>query len=126
MRSKKLWIGMATTAVLGVWFMLMPSEEVNALANPLSKARAFQVDCTTAVGGVAVVSDAVPSYKSVRCMNASATQVFIGGDDVNTSDKGYPICTAATCIDAAITVDLIGPLRCISGGSVTLTCIGAR
>jgi|10_taG_2_1085330.scaffolds.fasta_scaffold26138_2 hypothetical protein len=125
MMKRILTAGSVLAAICVVtWVALQP--QANALSNPASKVKAFRVVCDTTSGGVALTSAAVTHYNTVRCMNPSATKVWIGGDDVNITDKGYPICTSSDCIDAAISIDVRGAPRCLSAGSVNLTCIGAR
>ena len=90
------------------------------LSTSLGNMRAHQVAC----GDTATpVTDGYPA-SSMLLWNNSATPVYLGASNVNTSTRGFPICTdTASCLRADMPLD--GKyLYCIVGaGSVTLTVL---
>jgi hypothetical protein len=100
---------------------------IPALADPvLGSFKVYQVTCngTAAKMGPSNYSKQIVSF---RWWVNSATPVFVGGSDVNTTDKGFPYCTdTASCALATDTAD--GPpseLWCrTAGSSVIVTIFG--
>lgn len=90
------------------------------LSTSLGNMRAHQVACTTSA---TAVTDGYAA-SSMLLWNNSATPVYLGAANVNTTTRGFPICTdTAACLRADMPID--GKyLYCIVGaGSVTLTVL---
>ena len=92
----------------------------------LTHPHAYQISCTTTAGGVSLrQSTETRSVKSIFVWVNSATPVYIGGDDID-STHGLAICTdTASCAGSSFTIDGEAP-RCLSSsGSVTVVALAA-
>lgn len=90
------------------------------LSSSLGNMRAHQVACGTTA---TAVTDGYAA-SSMLLWNNSTTPVYLGASNVNTTTRGFPICTdTAACLRADMPLD--GKyLYCIVGaGSVTLTIL---
>lgn len=92
-----------------------------AVFTSLGKVRSYQVSCATTAGGTDL-SDGSP-ISSIFVFINSATPVYIGGTDVD-STHGMPVCTAAaSCAASSLSLD-VKEARCLSSsGTVTATVI---
>lgn len=100
-RREVLIAGVALAALAGlVWF----TPAANALADSLGIARSYEVSCTTGATRLRPASG-LSGFAAFKVWNNSTTAVYIGGSDVDTSTKGYPICTTSSCDGASIPVD---------------------
>jgi hypothetical protein len=92
--------------------------KANALAEPLSRVRTYQVTCTT--GPAKSLAPAAGGYFPVSAFKFKngANPLFLGGSDVDASTKGYPY--AASEVDAIDAAP--GNVFCITtGGSSVVT-----
>lgn len=93
------------------------------LSNPLRNLTTYQVTCLTTA---TPLNGDKGALSAVALWNGSATAAFIGGSDVNATDKGMPICTTASCYAATFPIDG-GTGYCMSvGGAVVLTITAGR
>lgn len=93
---------------------------LTGLSTSLGNMRAHQVLCTT---DPTAVTDGY-NASSMLLWNNSTTPVYLGASNVNTTTRGFPICTdTATCLRADMPID--GKyLYCIVGsGSQTITVL---
>lgn len=90
---------------------------------PMSKIKAFTVTCGTSA---TLIDNGDGGYNSVRCGNAASTEIFVGDSGVTTG-AGYPVCSGANCVDAALTLDARQIGYCIvAAGTQTLKCIAGK
>lgn len=103
--------------------LMIYSDKSSALADPVGTVRVFQKPCNSTASPLCTGQNC--QYQTAKFWVNSATPVFIGGSDVDTSTKGMPYCTdTATCVAAGDTADALLPaLWCKSGGSVTVTVL---
>ena len=103
--------------------IIIPIGLLMGLAAPLRGIRTFQVTCGASATRI---SDSKGDISAFTVLNATATEAYIGGSDVNSTTKGMPICTAATCYDSKFSIDG-GAAYCLSvGGAVVLTVTAGR
>lgn len=96
---------------------------LTGLSNPVKNLTTYQVTCLTTATSLRGSKGAL---SAMTLWNNTATEAYIGGSDVNATDKGMPICTAATCYDSKFPVDG-GDGYCMSaGGAVVLTITAGR
>lgn len=110
-------------ALVIVTVLMIYSDKSNALADPVGTVRVFQKSCGTTAAPLCAGQNC--SYQTAKFWVNSATPVFIGGSDVDTSTKGMPYCTdTASCISAGDSADAVLPaLWCKAGSSVTVTVL---
>ena len=90
---------------------------------PFRSVKAFTVSCGTSA---TLIDNGDGGYSSVRCGNASATEIYVGGSAVTTA-AGYPVCTGSNCVDAGLTLDASQVGYCIvAAGTQTLKCIAGK
>lgn len=96
---------------------------LTGLSNPVRNLTTYQVTCGTDATSLRGSKGAL---SAMTVWNGTATAAFIGGSDVNETDKGMPICTTASCYDSKFPVDG-GDGYCMSvGGAVVLTITAGR
>jgi hypothetical protein len=94
------------------------------LSTPLGRLRAYQVTCGTTATSLSPPSSSMNAMSSFLVWNNSATAVYIGGPDVNTTTKGFPICTAsATCLRSDMPVDGREGFCRVAAGTATVTVL---
>ncbi len=96
-----------------------------SLTTPLAKVRSYTVSCATTAGGTSLNDGEATS--SMFIFVNSATPVYIGGTDID-STHGMPVCTAAaSCVSASMSLD-VKTARCLSSsGTVSaLVIAGAQ
>lgn len=122
-------------AIIALLFILVAtvfaSVSASALAEPVGEYQVWSHACTTTAGRV--TSPTVgKSFKTFQLWNNSATPVFFGGSDVDTTTgagaTGWPICNnTAVCPRAFQEVDgLPTNLHCKAGSTVQVLIWGAR
>lgn len=92
-----------------------------ALSDPFSQVRVFQVSCGTTATLIRP-SDAPRSKRALRVWNNSTTPIYLGGSDVTGGlTKGWPVCTdTSACEQASFPLDASGDVYCrTASGSVT-------
>lgn len=106
---------------------LSKPHELDPLGEPFGQVRVWQQSCTSTAAAIKP-SSAPTTYSSLRIMNNNSGAVYIGGSDVNTSTKGYPLCTtAATCPEFALSLPaLAGVPYCVAGSATTITVIAGN
>lgn len=111
--------------IFGLMVVTYPTS-VNALADSLGFYRSYQISCTTSA--LAMCRTGYCNFQAFKFWVNSATPVFVGGSDVDTSTKGMPYCTdGANCVASSEPVDgSPGSLFCRSGGAVTVTVFAGR
>lgn len=111
--KRLLVIGGAVVSVLAL----------TGLSNPVGGIRTFTVTCLT-------TATAITDGKGVsafRAFNNTATPAFVGGTDVTSTTKGFPLCTdTATCPSSTLPVDGGGAYCLSTGGAVTLLVIAGK
>lgn len=114
-----------------VAFVFLASQPAEALADPLGKMYSYQVSCAATAGGTRLVPSSGSAQKSLQAYKFwvnSATPVYFGGSDID-STHGMPYCTAsASCVAAMDSVDgSPNETFCLSSsGSVTVTVWAGR
>lgn len=99
------------------------SPRAEALSDPLAYVRTFTFSCTTSAARI-VPSTSVRTQKAMRVWNNSTTPIYLGGSDVDTSTKGWPICTdTANCEQASFPIDSQAVVYCVAGSTVSLKVI---
>lgn len=94
----------ATAAVAALVALVGFPPVANALADSLGIARSYEVACGTSATRLRP-ADGLSGFAAFKVWNNSATAVYLGGSDVDTSTKGYPICTTSSCDGASLPVD---------------------
>jgi hypothetical protein len=90
---------------------------------PMRSVKAFTITCAVTP---TLITNADGGYRSVRCANTSATEIFVGGSAVVIA-SGYPICSGSSCIDGALTMDSSMVNYCtVAAGTETLRCIAGK
>lgn len=119
-------VALSAIVPIALWAVLS-SQPALALADSLSILRAYQVSCATTATAIAP-SDGIKSQHAWSVWNNSATPVYVGGSDVTTTTKGWPICTdTASCPSSTLSVDAVTSGFCrVGSGTVTLTVISGR
>jgi hypothetical protein len=108
---------------LAALFLLAP--QADALADPLAYVRTYTFSCTTGAARI-VPSSNIRTQRAMRVWNSSATPIYLGGSDVNTSTTGWPICTdTALCEQASFPVDSQAVVYCVAGSTVSLKVVTA-
>jgi len=88
-----------------------------ALNTSLNNVRSYQVACGTTA---TPITDGA-GQSALLVWNNSATPVFLGAANVNTTTTGFPICTlAASCPYASMSLDAKYPYCRVAAGSVTV------
>ena len=121
----KLYDKWLIPVVAALLLMTYPTS-VNALSDSLGLYRSYQVSCTSTPGKMCRTGYC--SFQAFKFWVNSATPVFMGGSDVDTSTKGMPYCTAgASCLQSFDSIDGVpANMFCDSGGTVTVTVIAGR
>lgn len=112
----------ALVAVLGA------PQLANALSTTLSNVTAEQVSITTTAELITndMESDKGKTWRSCLIFNNSATILYVGGSDVDSTD-GMPICTdSASCVKSSITVDGKDTHAIAASGTLTPTILCGR
>ncbi len=122
MRTNKLLLG------LGLIIVLMGAKW--DLSKTGGKVKAERFSCGTAVARIWHVTE-LPDHSAMRISNLSATPVFIGGVDVDTTatagGNGYPICTdSAVCTESAISLAATTVYCIVASGSIVVNTIAVR
>lgn len=100
--------------------LAVPPLLLMGLSTSLGRIRAYQVACTTTA---TAISDG-HSQSSGLIWNNSATAVYLGGSDVNTTTTGFPICTnTASCLRADMPIDAKYLYCRVAAGSTTVTVL---
>ncbi|MCC7173491.1 MAG: hypothetical protein IT459_23810 [Planctomycetes bacterium] len=87
------------------------------LGTSLAKIRTHTVTCGTTATAITDGTGA----SSMLIWNNSATPVYLGGSDVNTTTEGFPICTdTANCLRADMPIDAKYLYCRVSAGTVTV------
>lgn len=87
------------------------------LSTSLGNMRSHEVACATTA---TAVTDGYGA-SSMLLWNNSTTPVYLGASDVNTTTKGFPICTdTATCLRADMPIDGKYLYCIVTTGTVTL------
>lgn len=106
--------------VIAYQMPLSMTRDMPALPASLGHLRAFQVSCGTTA---ALLSDGLP-ISSALILNNSATAVYLGGSDVDTTTHGFPICTnTAACLRPDMPLDGKRLSCIVASGSVTVTVL---
>lgn len=115
----RLWFGLIVLAAF-VFACLWFASPAKALSDSLGTVRVYTFSCTTTAAKI-IPSSGVRSVKAQRFWNNSTSPVYIGGTDVDTSTKGWPICTdTAACEQASFPIDAGTTVWCKAGSTVSL------
>jgi hypothetical protein len=107
-------------------FLLLPAAGVFALANPVSEVRAEILSVGTTAERVTEEIGFTTGWKSCMLWNNSATVLYVGGPDVDSTD-GFPICTdTASCPDSKIVIDASAYYVVAASGTLTPNIICGR
>jgi len=87
------------------------------LGSSLGRIRTHTVTCATTATAIADGHNA----SSMLIWNNTATPVYLGGSDVDTTTAGFPICTdTATCLRADMPIDAKYLYCRVSSGTVAV------
>lgn len=126
---KKSVFGFLAIVALAVGLVMATTmKPAVALADPLTKVAAYQISCGTSATRLAP-STYPMDYNAFKFWVNSATTVYFGGSDVDTSTKGMPYCTNTTnCLAAFDSIDgYAREVYCrVAAGSVTVTVLAGK
>lgn len=105
MKTRLLFSVLTITA--GLVLLAGQDRPAKALTKPLTSFYARKVTATaTAASLSALVADSTLSGScSVSIANPSATQLNVGGRDVDNSTKFFPVCNSSSCAQQVLPVD---------------------
>lgn len=86
---------------------------------PLGDTGTFAVTCATTATTIAWED----GYIDLRCWNLTATAVYLGGSDVDTTN-GRPICTTASCVDVEDVIRTRARFCRVAAGTQVIYCEG--
>lgn len=87
---KKFLAGVVLAVLMGLGF----AGGAKALADPLGRIRSYEITCDTTARRLSPTSGYVPT--SAFKMTVGATQIFVGGSDVNATTAGFPYAASSS------------------------------